>query len=559
MRYGKHIFVLLIFLNVFELVAQEMTLEDTYKYINKVFYDFECFIGDDSDLTSYMVINQFQSFNDTTTIGFIGQYFAFFISFNINDVIIIYDSINNSESHSGGIYFYCSKFDCIKYDKKLIKKVNITASSKVIEKRLFNAFVNFQNLTYQLNQKSTYDPFDNYNLTSNSRSLLVSKNLKYTDQNNNNRIDQNEQALIVFDLTNEGKGIAENVKINIIDKRKVIGLEFQSSYSINVVNPGQSIQVKIPVTANNKLEIAQAEFKMSILLNEVLIDELECTVPTFNSTGSRTIVATTPEVDLNIPRTNKINNNTYALIIGNEDYNSRQPALSKSTNVDFAINDARIFKEYLVKIFGVPEINITYSVNVTSAEMQKSITKLKELTKINSNSNLIVYYAGHGLPLEPTKDQYLVPVDVNSSNLKSGIKIDDLISSLTEYRCNMVTIILDACFSGGARNSGLLANRSVYIKAKDNILKGNVIVISASSDNESASSYKENQHGLFTYFLLEKIQQSKGQVTYGDLYDYVSQNVKEKSILVNDQLQTPTVTVSPDFNDDWRNRLLFGE
>ena len=40
----------------------------------------------------------------------------------------------------------------------------------------------------------------------------------------------------------------------------------------------------------------------------------------------------------------KNRNNTYAIIIGNEDYKSKQPNLSNESNVDVAVNDAKVFK-----------------------------------------------------------------------------------------------------------------------------------------------------------------------------------------------------------------------
>ena len=53
------------------------------------------------------------------------------------------------------------------------------------------------------------------------------------------------------------------------------------------------------------------------------------------------------------------------------------------------------------------------------------------------------------------------------------------------------------------------------------------------------------QHGMFTYFLLKKIQETKGNIDLQTLFNFVHFNVREKSLLINNQFQTPTITKSP--------------
>ena len=66
-------------------------------------------------------------------------------------------------------------------------------------------------------------------------------------------------------------------------------------------------------------------------------------------------------VDRDVPTISDIKKNRYALIIGNEDYSSRQPGLSSESNVEYARNDASAFREYAINTFGVPkERIITY-------------------------------------------------------------------------------------------------------------------------------------------------------------------------------------------------------
>jgi hypothetical protein len=99
----------------------------------------------------------------------------------------------------------------------------------------------------------------------------------------------------------------------------------------------------------------------------------------------------------------------------------------------------------------------------------------------------------------------------------------------------------------------MLANaRSVRIKPAENEMKGNMIVFSAASGDETAYPYKEKQHGLFTYFLLKKLKETRGNVDYQTLFNYISENVKQQSIVVNQKSQTPQIKASSQVQESWQ-------
>jgi uncharacterized caspase-like protein len=260
------------------------------------------------------------------------------------------------------------------------------------------------------------------------------------------------------------------------------------------------------------------------------------------------------DVDINIPFTEKKNDHDYALIIGNEDYSSYQTSLNSESNVDFAINDARIFKEYAKATLGIPDENIIYLENAKAVEMSRAIKTLATVIKnTNGKGDILFYYAGHGFPNELDNEPYLIPVDVSGSDLQFAVKLKDLYAQLSEFPSQKVTIFLDACFSGGSRNQGLLAARGVKIKPKENILKGNLIVFSASSGEQSSLAYKDKSHGMFTYFLLKKIQETGGNITYKELSDYLTEQVSIKSALINQKEQNPQTLISVTVKDTWVN------
>jgi hypothetical protein len=96
----------------------------------------------------------------------------------------------------------------------------------------------------------------------------------------------------------------------------------------------------------------------------------------------------------------------------------------------------------------------------------------------------------------------------------------------------------------------------VAIKAKQNAPIGNILVMSAAQGDETAYPYEEKGHGMFTYYLLKKLQETKGDVTLGELSDYIVTEVKRRSIIINGKLQTPAVNPAVSLHDSWRNLKL---
>ena len=264
------------------------------------------------------------------------------------------------------------------------------------------------------------------------------------------------------------------------------------------------------------------------------------------------------DVDENIPVTKVINPHAYAVIIGNEDYSSFQSDLSSEANVIFAINDAATFKKYIVSTLGVQDGNIKYLSNATSGQMNQAISWInKIIQKEDGEAEVVVYYAGHGLPDEQTHEPYIIPVDVSGANLQSAIKLQTLYAKLTEYPSKKITVFMDACFSGGSRGQGLLATRGVKIKPKEDALSGNIVVFTSSSVDQSSLPFKDKQHGMFTYYLLKKIQQTKGDISYNELYNYVKKQVDLNCLKVNNKEQTPSLLMPIELGDKWKSWKLY--
>lgn len=257
------------------------------------------------------------------------------------------------------------------------------------------------------------------------------------------------------------------------------------------------------------------------------------------------------DVDVDIPVTKTVNDKTFVVIFANEDY-------QKEENVPFAIHDGEIFKEYCVSTLGIPEKNIRIEKNATLNNMKHEIMWLKNtMLAFKGEAKGLVYYSGHGIPNEASRGAYLLPVDGYATDPESGYSLDKLYSDLGNVEARSVTYFIDACFSGANRNGQMLAeSRGAAIKSKTGVLKGNAVAFSAAQGDETAYVYQDKSHGMFTYFLLKKLQESKGDVNYGDLADFINDKVTKMSLVENSKRQTPAANASTALMDSWRKCKL---
>ena len=268
--------------------------------------------------------------------------------------------------------------------------------------------------------------------------------------------------------------------------------------------------------------------------------------------GKTEVVVGLSDVDVNIPKSKSNNSNTFAVIIANEDY-------TLVPTVPMAGNDGNIFAQYCEQTLGLPKENILTYPNATYGKMIRAVQDITNIAKAYQDIRIIFYYAGHGIPNESTRDAFLLPIDADGSQTEACYPLKKLYSELSSLGAQSVVVFIDACFSGTTGDgSTLMANaRGISLKAKqERPTTGNLITFSAASDDETAYPYKEQHHGLFTYFLLKKLQSTKGNTTLGELCQYVIENVKQKSVVINRKIQTPVVTCSPDMQFDWREIKL---
>lgn len=368
---------------------------------------------------------------------------------------------------------------------------------------------------------------------------------------------ENLQRKVPFTLQvmvqNVNVGTAKDVQVHLTTPSGITLLSNNSSTKIDILRPNdtQIVNYELIATVN-----APDELNFSIDLKEhygkyAKHEDITLALGEKSTPITGTIVSTRTEVqpihraslissvDENIPISKKHNFNTFAVIIANENYQN-------VAKVQYAINDGNIFRQYCERTLGIPAQNIHQVTDATYNNIRYEVNWLKSIIQAyKGQAKIIFYYAGHGVPDEKSKDAYLLPVDGNDMDIQTGYKLDELYSFLGAEETESITIFLDACFSGAKREEGMITQaRTAVIKAKSGQPKGNMVVFSAATGNETAYPNKSEGHGMFTYFLLRKLQETAGNTTYEELGDYIITNVQQQSIVLNGKSQTPTVTPS---------------
>jgi len=372
-----------------------------------------------------------------------------------------------------------------------------------------------------------------------------------------------------FDLQilvqNIGRGAAENVTVKLELPPNMFCLSANENISFPEMQSGAQELITYNLVTNNefnaevislKVRISEkygkyAESKnIEVKINQA-VDNTRIRIEGEDITSPEVVIASLYSVvDQNIPVNPVKHPSRIALIIGNENYSGN---LNAEVNVEFARNDASVFRSYATSVLGIMEENVFYMADATSAQMRREIDLVTELVKrIGTGAELVFFYAGHGFPDEASGTPYLIPVDVDGSNLAAAIPLSQVYSKLSNTGASRITVFLDACFSGGGRTQGLLAARGVRIKPKTDAISGNMVVFSASSGEQTALPLRSEKHGLFTFYLLRKLQETQGRVTYGELEQYLRQNVGQDALRKNGKSQDPEVLYSPQVAETWK-------
>ena len=279
-----------------------------------------------------------------------------------------------------------------------------------------------------------------------------------------------------------------------------------------------------------------------------------------SSVSKPAVVATAPASAARPSVKAKAETNRYAVavIVGNRNYSTHNRDVP---NVDYAHNDADQIYRYVIETLGYRDGNVILLKDATQADLVGTFGrdgnaegKLYDWVRAGK-SDVFVYYSGHGAPGLSNGQGYLLPVDSNPNKVElNGFPLKTLYENLSKIPAKSMTIVMDACFSGGSSGGSVVRNASSIalkrVEAKREM--PSAAIFTATGLSEVASWDTEQQMGLFTRHFLEGIRgkaddknffgNGDGKVTVGELKEYLQEEVTYRARRMYGRNQNPQIS-----------------
>lgn len=397
---------------------------------------------------------------------------------------------------------------------------------------------------------------------------LIVSDTGIKDSNGNGRAEPGELVELTVRVKNAGAGQAKVVSLALERSDPDFFIQGETRRPLGEIPSGGHKDAVFTVFSNTRFSLDKMAFRavltektgkfggafpVEIPVNRPAASITEIVVESKKTGRSETEpAALTVDVDQNIPTAVGANPDALAVIFGIESYR-------KTSSVTYARRDAAVFKDYAVKVLGVPEDKgrlFFQTDDVTLGEFKKAFTKGGWLSRrVRPESDVVIYFAGHGAPDPGTGGAFLIPQDGDPNYAaETGYPLDELLSFAGSLPARSVTVFLDSCFSGADRESKMLLAqaRPLVVTAKVDLEHGrkNLTVFSAAKGNQISSGYPEKRHGLFSYFLMKGLSGAADadgdkSLTSGELRDFLRLNVENTAGSL-DREQTPQFSGDPE-------------
>lgn len=376
--------------------------------------------------------------------------------------------------------------------------------------------------------------------------------------NQNHMMNQGEQLEIKTYIENIGTLRAENVVVSLSTDRPSQQVSIDpSSVNLGRVLPSDkrrvaSFTVNIPGSVepgpiNLTIRISQQDFPSQSINFAKAIYEADAAVGVADmgkTTQRYTSTASSPTAD-NIDEVPYLSdfrrNNACALVIGIGKY--KRPGINRLPN---AVADARAIRDYLINIGGIPKENVMLLTD-EEATLTGIREKMEQLSwRAGKDSEVFIYFSGHGVPDLEKKAPYLLPYDGNPNVITAtGYAICDMKQAVNGFRTKQVVIAMDACFTGEGRSVAPAGSKGVAWVDEERTAT-EAVILNASKENQASWDYPEKAHGIFTYYLLKGMrgaadsQKGDSYVYVDELFEYVKKEVPSTALQKYGVEQVPT-------------------
>ena len=394
--------------------------------------------------------------------------------------------------------------------------------------------------------------------------------LRVEDRDNNGVIEPLEVVSVTARIQNSGAGLADNVVVQaLLGPNVFLGPQSENVFSLGELYPGQARDVHFSFLTNNQFNDGQ-NIPVSVVVEEGDgHDQIRRDIQATIHIKSTDIVKLEPkerllpepvaglsiDVDTFIPDGRINRANAIAVVIGNKDYSR-----ANLPSVEYALRDAQVMTEYLVKALGFSQKNIIYLENATTARFNEVFGSRDNFAgRLYSFvtpdvSDVYIYYSGHGAPDLKSKGAYFVPVDADPNYLAlSGYAIDIFYKNLSHLPARSITVVLDTCFSGNSAGGALFknVNPTAAPVARTAPLLEHVTIFASAGEGQVSSWFYEQRHSLYTYFFLKGLSgvadaNQDGLISASELHSYLLSTVPVYARKLSGQEQVPVLIQKED-------------
>ncbi|ABW67809.1 caspase family protein [Desulfosudis oleivorans] len=201
-----------------------------------------------------------------------------------------------------------------------------------------------------------------------------------------------------------------------------------------------------------------------------------------------------------------------ALVIGNNDYR-QLPKLRT------AVNDAQAIALLLKDKYG---FKVQLLTNATRADILTAINAYRR--KLNSQDNLLIYYAGHGW-LDKDADQgYWLPVDATRENPILWVSNSAVTAEIRAIQAKHILVVADSCYSGKLTRGLHITQKTPDYIARIVQKKARVVLSSGGLEPVLDSGGQEN-HSVFASAFIETLWQNKEVLDGTTLFTKIREQV----------------------------------
>lgn len=238
-----------------------------------------------------------------------------------------------------------------------------------------------------------------------------------------------------------------------------------------------------------------------------------------------------------------VDKSKWLFVIGVELYDG-------TDDVIFSQRSAKMFTKVAQKKFGIKKSH-TFTAIGEKATAGSIKSKLKTLLKnVQKGDTIYFYYSGHGIPVIPDNEPYILPKDVFPDFVSDEkfFKLRNIYKTLSDTKAKKIIAFIDSCFSGATDDRSIIKGTAASrLKPKKVSFDTNrMVVLTAGKDKQYSNMFSDKGHRLFSYYLMKSLLEGRSDIK--TLFNEVFVKVKDVSFEMGPlKVQEPTIEGNKEF------------